>query len=211
MDLSGVLSFMPENAGRIAILGWGSLLWECRPDFDGLHGPWYFDGPTIKLEFSRVSSTRLGALTLVIDESRDVEATQVAYTLSERSNPDSARRDLREREGVPRDDMENSIGIISSQHSYKSINKNADRAIRDWSKRNRLAAVIWTDLPSNFEKKAGKKFSDDNAISYLQTLGPYARTKAAEYVWRAPSFVQTPLREALDIWPCPQKTRGDTQ
>ena len=53
---------------RISILGWGSLIWESRPAFDDLHGAWHPDGPTLKLEFSRVSlKTRLGALTLVID------------------------------------------------------------------------------------------------------------------------------------------------
>jgi hypothetical protein len=49
---------------QIAILGWGSLLWEGGTDFDRHHGDWQFDGPTLRLEFSRISTSRLGALTL---------------------------------------------------------------------------------------------------------------------------------------------------
>ena len=35
---------------NIAILGWGSLLWDERPEFDGQHGDWKFDGPVVPLE-----------------------------------------------------------------------------------------------------------------------------------------------------------------
>jgi hypothetical protein len=40
---------------KIAILGWGSLLWDKRPEFDEQHDEWQFDGPKLKIEFSRVS------------------------------------------------------------------------------------------------------------------------------------------------------------
>jgi hypothetical protein len=52
---------------QIAMLGWGSLLWEGGADFDRWRNEWRFDGPTLSLEFSRISSSRLGALTLVVD------------------------------------------------------------------------------------------------------------------------------------------------
>jgi hypothetical protein len=73
-----------EKKLRIAILGWGSLLWDEDLDFDGSHGTWQHDGPTLKLEFSRVSTTRLGALTLVIDTEHGAE-TAVAWCLSKRT------------------------------------------------------------------------------------------------------------------------------
>ena len=53
---------------KIAILGWGSLLWEGGQEFERWHDAWHNDGPSLKLEFSRVSESRLGALTLVIAE-----------------------------------------------------------------------------------------------------------------------------------------------
>jgi len=52
----------------IAILGWGSLLWDKNHDFDNQHESWKFDGPLLPLEFSRISKSRDNALTLVIDE-----------------------------------------------------------------------------------------------------------------------------------------------
>jgi len=77
----------PQNSQkeklRIAILGWGSLLWEGGPEFDSWHGPWQYDGPTLKLEFSRVSKKRLRALTLVIDSEHGTE-TAVAWCLAKR-------------------------------------------------------------------------------------------------------------------------------
>src|SRR5262249_52977469 len=45
---------------QIPILGWGSFLWEGGTDFDDWHDDWRFDGPPLRLEFSRVSTSRLG-------------------------------------------------------------------------------------------------------------------------------------------------------
>jgi hypothetical protein len=54
----------------VALLGWGSLLWDVRLEFDYEHVPWNNDGPTVPLEFSRISTTRACAPTLVIDPER---------------------------------------------------------------------------------------------------------------------------------------------
>ncbi|RFC63902.1 hypothetical protein [Mesorhizobium denitrificans] len=72
---------------HIAILGWGSLIWDKRPEFDDLHGEWKPEGPVLKLEFSRISSseTRKGALTLVIDNHYGQDCT-VKYALSTRKH-----------------------------------------------------------------------------------------------------------------------------
>jgi hypothetical protein len=70
-----------------------------------------------------------------------------------------------------------------------------------WASRHSLDVVVWTDLPSNFEAECGKPFSVENAILYLKTLSPEAKAKATEYVWRAPEFVRTPLRRALQQEP----------
>lgn len=80
---------------HIYILGWGSLIWDKRPEFEDYHGPWQSDGPTLKLEFSRISQkTRLGALTLAIDPSNGAPC-RVAYTRSTRKDPNDAICDLR--------------------------------------------------------------------------------------------------------------------
>jgi hypothetical protein len=47
----------------------------------------------------------------------------------------------------------------------------------------------------------GKPFSVVAAIAYIKGLSPEGKAKAAEYVWRAPDFVQTPVRAVLQQEP----------
>jgi cation transport regulator ChaC len=84
---------------KVAVLGWGSLLWDCRPEFDEQCGTWQFDGPVLPLEFSRVSQGRDDALTLVIDEQYGQQC-KIAYRLSKRKLHEDAIADLRCREGT---------------------------------------------------------------------------------------------------------------
>src|SRR5215471_15172886 len=87
---------------QIAILGWGSLLWEGGPEFNGQHTNWAYDGPSLSIEFSRISAKRLGALTLVIDDEHGTPTT-VAWCLSKRTKLEDAICDLRNREGTTND------------------------------------------------------------------------------------------------------------
>jgi hypothetical protein len=83
---------------RTAILGWGSLLWDkSQRQFEEQHDEWHFDGPVLKVEFSRKSASRLYAFMLVIDPTHGQEC-QVAYALSKREKPEEALADLRKRE-----------------------------------------------------------------------------------------------------------------
>ena len=186
---------------RIALLGWGSLLWEGGLDFDKYRDEWKFDGPQVQLEFSRISMRRLGALTLVIDPEHGA-LTAVAWCLSRRRCVDDAICDLRCREETT---LEN-IGRLVVPEMSPSVGgaprneANADPMVT-WARNKNVGVVIWTALKSNFMSKRKCPFSVPAAISYLNTLPPEGKVKAAEYVWRAPAFVQTPLREALQQEP----------
>lgn len=175
---------------RIAILGWGSLLWDGGPDFDERHEQWQYDGPGLKIEFSRVSPSRQGALTLVRDEDNG-PLTTVAWCLSTRRSVEGALCDLRCREGT------NAKGVGCVRVSKQPDPPAPQDSIADWAREKNLDAVIWTALTSNFEKKTKTAFSVKAAIAYVKTLDACGRAKAAEYVRRAPGFVQTPLRAAL--------------
>jgi hypothetical protein len=74
-------------------------------------------------------------------------------------------------------------------------------------------AVIWTDLENNFKDVSSreKPFSVAEALIHLQRLPPEGRNKAAEYIWRAPDFVQTKLRKAVETWPWPAMCRVKTK
>ena len=147
----------------------------------------------IKLEFSRVSDSRSKALTLVIDPEQGSACT-VAWCLSKRHDPQDAICDLRSREGT----ILKHIGRVFLQHSEADHFRDEEShdAIVSWAKSKQQNVVVWTDLPSNFNQ-----FSIDGAVAHIKALPPEGKAKAAEYVWRAPDFVHTPLREALQQEP----------
>lgn len=179
---------------KIAILGWGSLIWDERPEFDKKREGWLPDGPTLKLEFSRISrETRLGALTLAFDDLNGEDCT-VAYALSKRRDPDDAICDLRSREGT----ILKRIGYYFADGS-RSGQPKVTESVKAWTTEKRFDVVVWSGLPSNFYEETKKVFSVTEALSYLQSLTQEGKVKAAEYVRRAPNFIDTPLRRALEI------------
>lgn len=181
-----------EMVDRIAILGWGSLLWDSKGDFDEWHGPWYNDGPTLRLEFSRVSRTRGGALTLVIDTAHGA-ATTVTYCLSKRCKIGDVVDDLRRREGT----TVKNIGCVQLGGEMRSRDGRITEEIAGWATHKGLNAVVWTDLPSNFGKETGREFTVENALAHLRGLKWPAEAAAIDYIRRAPEFVRTPVRKAL--------------
>ena len=181
---------------KVAILGWGSLLWDKNEDFDAHREEWRFDGPLLHLEFSRISSTRADALTLVIDYAHGSPVT-VAWCMSKRQEVDDVVVDLGRREGC-------SIKHIRSLNTPVLQEGSAPpeaSAIAEWAKAHHIDVVVWTGLPSNFEAKRNTPFSVEHAIAYLKNLPPEGKAIAAEYIWRAPKFVTTPLRDALQTQP----------
>ena len=177
----------------IAVLAWGSLVWDPRPEFDRRHDPWEADGPVLKLEFSRISAGRNGALTLVIDPVCGV-SNQVSFAISRRTVLADAVADLQQREGT----VASRIGVLCrASGRLQSHDPEAGEAVAQWAAAKGIDAVVWTDLPGNFEEKTGRAFSIDAAITYLQGLDAPARGKAVAYIANAPGFIQTPLRRAL--------------
>jgi hypothetical protein len=179
---------------QIAILGWGSLLWEGGADFERQHDEWRFDGPTLSLEFSRISRSRLGALTLVIDSQHGSPAT-VAWCLSKRERADDVVADLRRREGCARRDIA-CLDLAAEGPQPEGV---VD--IRAWGRAQGVDFVVWTALTSNFSEKTKRPFTVAHAVEYVQHLDSAAKVKAAEYVWRAPDFVRTSVRAALQREP----------
>ena len=74
-------------------------------------------------------------------------------------------------------------------------------AIAPWARKKRFDVVVWTGLPSNFRQEADKDFTVEAAIEHLQGLPPEGKAIAATYVWRAPLFIRTKLRESLETQP----------
>ncbi|MGA2966961.1 MAG: hypothetical protein ABSD64_12170 [Terriglobales bacterium] len=188
---------MKKRKIKIAILGWGSLLWEGGPEFDKwIEKPWQYDGPKLKIEFSRVSESRHGALTLVIDDHGS--STPVAWCLSKRAKLEDVVADLRCRESTTNENIR-SVRLGEKSTLQNSLKK--DDPIVVWARKRKLDAVVWTALKSNFDEKVKKPFSVKAVVAYVKTLCPIGKVKAAEYVWKAPDFVKTKVRSALQQEP----------
>ena len=172
---------------KIAVLGWGSLIWD--PRTLAIEGDWEDDGPRLPLEFARVSKSRLRALTLVIVEGG--KPAPVLWAVSTEGNLPRARKNLKEVEDTP---YLSNIGYMtaSDQHS-----RHDTQPIRDWLKETDFEAVIWADFISNFEDRTKQPFTPETAIAHLEGLTKPGKVKAEEYVRRAPEQIQTPLRTKL--------------
>jgi len=179
-----------EHIMRIAILGWGSLIWDPREL--QIKDQWQTDGPLLPIELARISDN--GRLTVVLH--RGVSLVQTLWAISAYENLNQTKENLAARENT---NMEK-IGYVSipdNQSNCQTVPEICD-TIRQWLTDKGLDAVIWTDLASNFEKKTGMEYSEDNVIAYLRSLAGESLEKAEEYVRRIPSQVKTKIRKRIE-------------
>jgi hypothetical protein len=179
---------------KIAILAWGSLVWD--PQKLPVVGEAQKDGPILRIEFSRISANK--RLTLVIDEKHGT-AVASRYYVSAATKLDQAIAQLQEREEMP---TANRVGFVNvttgdvSKAAQTSHPVAIDR-IREWGKKTGFDAVVWTALESNFEEKAGEPFSPDAAVRYLAKLAGAEEAAAVQYIENAPAEVNTPVRRLV--------------
>jgi hypothetical protein len=183
---------------KIAILGWGSLVWE--PGEIQLKTKWRTGGPVLPIEFSRISDRRDGALTLVIDPDNG-ERVSTRFAVSKRTEIEDTICDVRTREET----VVKRIGYVNLVNGSQRCNvyPEVSHAIRAWALSNNFDAVVWTDLPSNFGEKTGVQFSVEEAVKYLLlSLSENGAIKARDYILKAPQEIDTPLRRKLkdDPW-----------
>ncbi len=179
---------------KIAIIAWGSLVWD--PRTLPYKGDWELNGPVLCIEFSRVSND--GRLTLVVDGDNGVQVP-TRFATSTRTELHDAVADLQDREGtilkrigfVNCTDDSNSAGLFSQPgDTFQNV--------REWSKKNGFDATIWTALPGSFKEKTGEDFSLHAAEAYLKRLPKTTQKIALQYVIKAPKEVKTPLRKHLE-------------
>ncbi|GAJ96077.1 hypothetical protein [Rhizobium rhizogenes] len=184
---------------RIAVLGWGSLIWN--PQQLEVIGHFNAGGPPLQIEFSRVSGN--GRLTLVVDEQNGT-VCPTFYAVSSSDDLGKARENLRSREGMTHINGAGFIDLTTGDLSERAKERHpqAIPGIEEWGRRNGFDAIVWTALASNFAEVTGREFSTDEAIAYLSALSSENFALAAEYIRMAPPQVQTPVRAAFAArWP----------
>lgn len=177
----------------IFVLGWGSLVW--RPGELNVIGDWSLDGPTLPIEFSRISDNK--RLTLVIDETNGVPVVTRSIQ-SACTTLDDAIDNLRIREGAPSAKGIGFADIRSGNISTTALERHAATAheIARWAKAKGADGVIWTAIGPRWPLQGS--FSAEAAAQYLTKLQDPERLAAHEYVRKAPPEVVTPVRKRFD-------------
>ncbi len=181
---------------RIAIIGWGSLIW-C-PGNLRIGTRWRRDGPMLPIEFARIS--RDGRLTLVIYDG--AEPQQTYWALSAFDDLEAAKRNLKEREGANIKDIHY---LTSDDRSASAIPPVASPRIQAWlAGRKDVDAAVWTGLGTNWpEKRNQEEFTVDDALEYVRgLLSERDRLRdlcdrVQEYVRNTPPQIQTVVRNRL--------------
>ena len=184
---------------KIAVLGWGSLIW--KPEGLQTNGSFLNDGPTLPIEFCRISQD--GRLTLVIDGTYGAPCVTY-HAQSSFDALDPAIENLRVREGMGTAERVGFVNFITHEENQtiKSKQSGPIRAISTWAQGRDYDAVIWTALGIKFKETTGVSFSVDAALSYLEGLAAEEQTMALAYMRRAPPEVRTPVRTAVERrWP----------
>ena len=187
--------------GRIAVIGWGSLIW----DLDGLapkvEGDWHMRvGPALPFEFSLVSRKRkMGLAVCLAPENGEDCPTHVIA--SRRFDIHEAAEDLYLRERSPSVDF---IGAYCARSGFlRTRLPDVGEAVRDWCATTGAAGAVWTDHESNYLDMRGEPFSIAAASAYLRGLSGESIEEAVRYIEFAPETTSTPLRRALaaeDWW-----------
>ena len=184
--------------GAVAILGWGSLLWDLDDLAPKVAGPWDLRaGPRLPMEFSRISPKRLMSLVVCLDPEHGVGCATHAIR-STRGDVAEAVADLAARERAPL----GRIGWADAGGRGAGRMPEVVAAVGAWCAERGWAAAVWTDLEPNFRETTGAAFTVAEGVGYLGTLRGDGLDEARRYIRQAPATTRTPLRRALacDPW-----------
>ena len=183
---------------QIAIIGWGSLIWDLENLVPHVHGSWQMrKGPELPLEFSRVSPKRKKALAVCVDPMDGVPCFTCVIT-SKRTTVAEAQTDLARRERAP----QGFIGTFDAESGQSHGRPQIAFKIAQWCQVNGWAGAVWTDLHPTFTATTGLMFSTEAGRDYLRSLDGEGLDEAVRYIERAPATTNTRLRRHLrdDSW-----------
>jgi len=178
---------------RIAILGWGSLLWN--PGNLKNERKWHSDGPWLPIEFARTSNLeekkdRRPYLSLVIYAHAGLVRTY--WDMSLLTEMADACLDLQKREGCSIDEI---ACLPKGTTAWSSATPGLEGRIQEWldSHRSAVDAVIWTNLGWKFA--GASRFTAEDGMKWLRSLREARKHDTCEeYIRKAPSQTDTCLR-----------------
>lgn len=178
-----------NEAGVIACLGWGSLIWDPRTLPIRRH--WFEHGPFVRAEFLRKSGD--GRITLVLDKSAGL--VRSLWAVMDTNNPEQARIALRKREGIPAKRENDFVGVwMPGTCPPPTI-----VGLPEWADARNVKAVVWTNLPHKFDEDEPDKIaSSDDIADYLAGLTGSLRDDAEHYIRNAPSQIDTAYRRVIE-------------
>ena len=175
---------------RIGCLAWGSLVWD--PRTLPRAGPFREDGPSLPIEFSRVSLD--GRVTLVIDSTAPRLST--LWVLLAVESLEEAIEALGRREKIVPERWADWVGRHSREAPQTATG--IPHGIDDWLEQHSLDAVVWTALPSRGPDGAQAVPKLETLLEYLESLSGETRARAEQYVRRTPRVVWTPHRARFE-------------
>ena len=178
----------------IAILGWGSLLWDIDNLAPHVQGNWRMQGgPALPMEFSRISPKRRMGLVVCLDADHGSPCATHAIT-STRASLAEAQADLALRERAPLA----RIGYADHKTGFGRLPVVVE-LVQNWCKMQGWAGAVWTDLEPNFADHTGQAFTLPAALAYLKTCQGEDLAEAYRYIQNAPIWTDTPLRRHLAV------------
>lgn len=185
---------------KIAVIAWGSLVWDPRELL--IHGNFKPKGPTLPLEFARISKD--GRLTLAISKRHGILCRSYSAT-SKYFNLNDALLNLyfRETGAIVKKHWDDQEVVAYYVRGKKIPNQAQYKIMADWLNRpnnHDYDAVIWTSLKMKFYEKTKVIFSPKSAIKYLMKLEPEAKSRALEYIDNAPPEIRTHVRALTNLY-----------
>ena len=166
---------------KIGYLAWGSLLWDYTQL--NLKSGWIESSLQLPLNFSRISDKGKGRLTLVIDNNSG-KLNSIFISSTKINNLNKAINTLKLREKTKK----NNIGYINTKDNSSRTNLLSPeqlQSIFQLAINNNLDAIIWTDIPPNFQEITGEKINTINALKYIDNKKNKKKTyiKIIKYIF----------------------------
>ncbi|GGX98833.1 hypothetical protein GCM10007160_28220 [Litchfieldella qijiaojingensis] len=171
----------------IACLGWGSLVWDPREL--PIQRQWFDDGPLVHVEFARQSQD--GRITLVLAETQI--PVRSLWAVMDATELNSAKAQLRKREGIPEKNEVKHIGSWSTRRENPVLIP----SLAGWADAHGIAHVVWTNLPPKFNGKETVP-SAEQIVNYLSELTGAKRNVAERYIRFTPRQIDTEYRRHIE-------------